>query len=169
MPLDSEEEVKKALGIKSFREMSKEKTLALYAALPDMANEVRLKLIEQIPTVQKFALDAVNVIEQTFEKTLESTDKSQEKLHDSFSEVRSVLKGELARDDISEEYRRYLIEQLGDDLKEQASKDTENKEFVAAQADDTRKSVIIITGIAILAGVVLAGGKVMLSRDDEIA
>lgn len=164
MTLDSEDAVKKALGISSFRELSKEKALALYAAIPDMANEVRMKLIEQIPAVQKFALDAVTAIEHTLDKTADSVDKNQVTVHDAMSDVRSVLKGELDREDISEEHRRFLVEQVVDSGKVESQSASEGQKLIAEQAGETRKAVIIVAGMAIVAGVVLGGGKVMLGR-----
>jgi hypothetical protein len=164
MTLDSEDAVKKALGINSFREMSKEKMLAFAASMPDMANEVRLKLIDQIPGFQKFALDAVNAVERTFEKTLESVDKNQEELRDSLGDIRSVIKGRLDRDGISEEHERFLVEKLLETGGMEAEQATENKKFKGEQANETRKSVLALAGIGLVAAVVLAGGKVMIGR-----
>jgi hypothetical protein len=164
MSLGSEEDVKKALGIKSFRELSKEKVLALAASMPEMANEVRLKLIEQIPAVQKFALDAVNAVERTFSKTIDSDDESGKRLQESFSDIRKVIQGELDRDDISEEHRRFLMKKLLDTSKTESEKDTESKKFRAEQAAETRNSVLMIVGLAVLTAILFAGGKVIATR-----
>lgn len=171
MTLDSEDAVKKKLGISSFRELSKDKMLAFAATMPEMANEVRLKLIDQIPGFQKFALDAVNVVERTFEKTLESNSESRRDVHQAFGDVRDVLKGELDKDDISEDHRKFLVEQLMKTSEVEAEKDTENKTFHSEQADGTRMVVLAVAGIALVAAVVLAGGQVIVAsgNDDDDA
>lgn len=164
MTLDSEDAVKKALGISSFREMSKEKMLAFAASMPNMANEIRVKLIEQIPGFQKFALDAVSAAERTFKETLTADEKRRGDLHASLAEIREVLKGRLDRDGISEEHERFLVDKLVETGTLEAEKDTESKKHDAQQAAETRKTAVALAGITVVAAVVLAGGKVVLGR-----
>ncbi len=166
MTLNDEESVKKALGINSFREMSKEKMLSFAATMPDMAKEVRLKLIEQIPAFREFALDAVNVAERTFTRTMDSNDEGRDQLHDAFADVRNAIKGQLAHDDITEEHRRYLIEKLIQVSQAESEKDSENKQFNAQQTDATRKTVVTLAGIGVIAAVVLAGGTAALRHGE---
>lgn len=167
MTLDSEDAVKKALGISSFREMSKEKTLALWASLPDVGKEVRLKLIEQIPGVQKFALDAIAAVRGTFEKSLDTNNESREQLHESLGQVRKVIEGRLEREGLSEEHERFLIERLIETGNLEAEKDSENKAFIAHEADHSRKAAFAIAGLGVVAAVVFAGGKIMLDRGGQ--
>lgn len=148
MTLNDEESVKKALGISSFREMSKEKMLSFAASMPEMAKDVRLKLIEQIPAFREFALDAVNAAEQTFTRTVDSNDDARDQLHDAFADVRDAITSQLAHDGISEEHRRLLTEQLIRLSQQESEKDSENKHFLAQQADGTRKVVVALAGSA---------------------
>ena len=48
----------------------------------------------------------------------------------------------------------------------ESAKDTEHKAFVAQEAGDSRKAVVALAGISVIAAVVLAGGKVMIGRGD---
>ena len=167
MTLGSEDAVKKVLGIDSFREMSKEKMLAFAASMPDMAKEVRMKLIEQIPGFQKFALDAINVAEQTFKETLSYEDKRGERLNDSMADVRESIKTQLADPNISEEHARFLNDKLIETGTIEANSQKESRAHDVKQADETRKSVVALAGIGLVAAIVLAGGKVMLGRGPQ--
>ncbi|MFF0188653.1 hypothetical protein [Streptomyces sp. NPDC005244] len=58
----NEAAVKRKLGIPNWRNLSKDKVLKFAAAMPEMATEVRLKLIEQFPAFKdlgKADIDAV--------------------------------------------------------------------------------------------------------------
>lgn len=169
MTLNDEAAVKKALGISTFREMSKEKMLAFAATMPDMAKEVRLKLVEQIPAFTNFALEAVNATERMLSEELDLNDKSRVQLHEALADVRATLKSELARDDLPEEHRRYLTDKLLSTTDTEAAKDTEHKAFVAKEAGESRKTVVALAGIGVIAAVILAGGKVMVGRGDAAA
>ncbi len=167
MTLNSEDAVKKALGIDSFREMSKEKMLAFAASMPDMAKEVRMKLIEQIPGFQKFAMDAINVAERTFKETLSNEDKRGERLNDSMADVRESIKTQLADPNISEEHARFLNDKLIETGTIEAESQKESRTHDAQQAGETRKAVVALAGIGLVAAIVLAGGKVMLGRGPQ--
>jgi len=162
MSLASEDDVKKALGISSFRELSKDKMLAFAAAMPDMANEVRVKLIEQLPSFQKFALEAVSFVERAHSATIDANEKSRAGAHEAFAEVRRLIKGELDQEGISDEQRRFLIETAVETADKEAAKDTENKRFL----DSALKTVGVAAGIAALAAVVFVGGKVIIRNDE---
>jgi hypothetical protein len=155
MSLDSEDAVKKALGINSFRELSKDKMLAFAATMPD---------IEQIPGFQKFALDAINAAERTFKETLTNEDHRGERLSDSMADIRDAIKTQLADGDVTEEHARFLIDRLIETGHMEAEGQKESRAHDAAQAGETRKSVKTLAGIGLVSAIVLAGGKVMLSR-----
>lgn len=167
MSLESEDAVKKALGISSFREMSKEKMLAFAASMPEMAKEVRMKLIEQIPGFQKFAMDAINAAERTFKETMSNEDKRGERLNDSMADIREVLKTQLADESISEEHARFLNEKLLETGSIEAASQMDSRAHDAHEAAETRKTVVALAGIGLVAAIVLAGGKVMLGRGPQ--
>lgn len=51
----TENEVKKALAIDSFRNMTKDKIMEFVSAIPNMDKEVAIKIIEQFPTYTESA------------------------------------------------------------------------------------------------------------------
>lgn len=164
MSLDSEHAVKKALGIVSFDDLSNDQILALETALPDMSNEVRLSLIETVPELQRFALEAMNGLEQTLETTLDASEKSRSDLHESLADVRSVLKGELDRDGISEEHARFLVEHVVDTVRIESEQHARTSEFAAEQARETRNAKLALAAMAIVAGLLWTGVKVIETR-----
>lgn len=54
MTFDSEDAVKKALAIDSWRNLSKDKLLRFVAMMPDMDKEVAVRTIEQFPQFKEF-------------------------------------------------------------------------------------------------------------------
>jgi hypothetical protein len=159
--LANEEAVKRALGISSFRELSKDKMLAFAAAMPDMANEVRVKLIEQLPGFQKFALDAVSAVERAFDSSLSANEHSQDQATEAFAEVRGLIKGELDRDDLREDHRQFLIRAALGTAESEARMDGDNKRFLAGAL----KTVGATAVIAAAAAVVLVGGRLVIGED----
>jgi hypothetical protein len=166
--LDSEDAVKKVLGINSFRELSKEKMLAFAATMPDMAQEVRLKLIEQIPGFQKFALDAINAAERTFTATLSNEEHRGDRLNDSMADIRDAIKTQLAGDDVTDEHARFLIDKLIETGHIEAEDQKESRAHDAVQAGESRKSITTLAGIGLVSAIVVAGGRVMLTRGGRL-
>lgn len=164
MTLDNEDAVKKALGVSSLSNMSDKEILEFGALLPDISENLQQGLIAQIPGFQKNALEAVNVMERTFEKTLESDDKSQTQLHESLGDIRQAVKGGLGRDGISEEHERFLIETLTETGHLEAEAVADRRKFLAEQANATRRADIIQASLPIVSMVVAVGFKIMISR-----
>lgn len=158
----NEDEVKQKLGIESWRNLSKDKMLRFAAMMPDIDTEVALKIVEQFPAFKEFALDAVKEMEKAHESTLKSNDKSQDHVYEALREIREILKGELDREDLSWEERKFIIEQIQENGKLVFQKDTESKHFL-----NTILGKVAVVGLgAIALGVVFVGGKMMLEQGD---
>lgn len=69
MKYKNEAEIMRALGIDTWRHLSKEKTVRFAAMMPDMDTEVAMKIVEQFPEFRKFATDAFGAIEKAHEAT----------------------------------------------------------------------------------------------------
>ncbi|WP_201132877.1 MULTISPECIES: hypothetical protein [Nocardiaceae] len=154
----------KQLDIESWRNLSKDKMLRFAALMPDMDTEVALKIIEQFPAFKEFALDTVKEIEKAHKSTLKSNDKSQKQVYKAFEDVREILKGELDKDDLTWDQRKFIIELIRENGKQVSQKDSENKEFL----NTVLGKVAVFGGGAIAAGVVFLGGKIMLEQGDGI-
>jgi len=160
--LESEDEVKKALEIDSWRNLSKDKVMRFAAMMPDMDKEVALSIVAQFPVFTRFALGALSFLEKASESTQAANKSSQERVHDAYRETRGVLKGELDQENLSPEDRRLILESILKTADKEFEKDTENKRFL----EDLFNKSAIAAGAAIIAGLVFVGGKIMLERGD---
>lgn len=163
MKYKNELEVKQALGIESWRNLSKDKMIRFAAMMPDMETEVALKVIEQFPVFKDFAVDVVDAMEKGHKATLSANLQSQEHVHQAFREIREILKGELDKEDLSWEERKYIIEQIQETGRQEFRKDSENKQFL----DRVLKGVLVGAGGALVAGLVFVGAKVMVESQDD--
>jgi hypothetical protein len=163
MKYKNEAEIKQALGIESWRNLSKDKMIRFAAMMPNMDTEVALKIVEQFPVFKDFAKDAVSAIERAHESTLSANAQSQEHVHRACQDVRDILKGELSKDDLSWEEKKFLIEQIQDTARMQFKKDSENKQFL----DGALKKVLVGATAALALCVAFVGGRVMAETKDN--
>lgn len=164
MGFENEDEVKRALDISSWRNLSKDKVLRFAAMMPKMSESVWLKIIQQFPRFKELALDTLNVLEREHRSTLESNSQSQERSHSAFQEIRRVFEGELRREDLSEEDRRFLIGKIMETGEREFEKDSENKRFL----DGLFNKAMLAGAGAIMAALVFVGAKVALERGRSV-
>lgn len=87
MTYSNEAEVKRALGIDTWRELSKDKMLTFAALMPDMDTELALKVIEQFPNFREFAGEVVEVMEGAQDATIASNERSGNQVHDALRDI----------------------------------------------------------------------------------
>jgi hypothetical protein len=158
----SEDEIKQALEIDSWRNLSREKVIKFAAMMPEMDKEVALSIVAQLPVFTKFGLDALKVMERVHESTLNFNERSQKNVHQAYREIREVLRDELKQEELSPEEKKFLIESLMNTGTKEFEKDSENKKFLEGLA----KNVAIGAGAIVLGAVVFVGGKVMLEQEN---
>ncbi|MCD0450009.1 hypothetical protein LO762_12515 [Actinocorallia sp. API 0066] len=152
-----EAEIKRTLGIDSFRNVSKDKILKFAAMMPDLDTEVAIKIIEQFPVFKEFAAGALNTLERTHSATLIANMHSQDAFHEDLRETREIFKAQLT-DDMPSEDRRDINEKLIELAQMSYKKDSENKKSLS----ENLKTVGVVVGV--VAGSVLAalGGKAVI-------
>jgi hypothetical protein len=160
MTFDSEDAVKKALGIESWRNLSKANVMRFAALMPDMNREVMLAIVTQFPAFTQFAVKTLAGLGEAARGTRESNDASQERLEEGRANLRAAIERELARDDLSMEDRKYWVDQLQKCLADQGQDDARNKAFLR----DVLNREHVTTGVALLAAVVFVGGRVLIER-----
>lgn len=158
---ENEEDVKRALGIGSWRSLSKDKVMRFATEMPKMSEAVLLKIIQQFPKFKELALDTLSILEREHRSTLESNSQSQERSHNAFQEIRRLLEGELSREDLSEEDRRFIIGRIMETGDREFEKDSENKRFL----DGLFNKAIFAGAAAIVAALVFVGAKVAFERE----
>lgn len=163
MTYSNESEIKQALGIESWRNLSKDSMLRFAAMMPDMDTEVALKIVEQFPTFKEFAVNVVDAMEKAQETTVSANAQSQDHVHRAFREIREILKGQLDREELSFEERKFLIEQIQETGRQEFLKDSENKRFL----DGVLGKALLGAGGALVASIVFVGARVLAEGQDD--
>lgn len=155
MTLRSEDDVKKALNIDSWRNLSKDKLLTFVAEMPQMDHEVALKVIEQFPDFKSLVGETLNSFEQRYESAQKFSWKSQKKVHEAFQSYRETLNRELGRDNLSVEERFSILEMLRQAVAMESEKDSEHKAFTVKLV-----TIAATVGVAAIGTAIAAlGGK----------
>ncbi|GHB84884.1 hypothetical protein GCM10010347_64750 [Streptomyces cirratus] len=152
----NEAAIRRKLGIPNWRNLSKDKVLRFAAAMPEMATEVRLKLIEQFPAFKDLGKADIDAVTEAHKATLAANENSQKHFYQASQDQRDALRADLGRDDLSWEQREALHDRLDQNVRQVNEKDSESKQFLGAGM-----KVVAAAGVAALGlGVVFVGGKI---------
>ena len=99
----SEEEVKKALAINNFREVSKEKLIDFISLIPNMDKDVAISVINQFPIYADFAKNMVSTLKDMCDRILEENNSSQMEVISAYRKILDELSELLKKDDLSAE------------------------------------------------------------------
>ncbi|MGW6616987.1 hypothetical protein ACWGA0_26515 [Streptomyces erythrochromogenes] len=158
----NEAAVKRKLGIPNWRNLSKDKVLKFAAAMPEMATEVRLKLIEQFPAFKDLAKADVDAVTEAHKSTLAANENSQNHFYQASQDQRDALLADLERDDLSWAQREALYDRLDRNVRQVSEKDSESKQFLGAGM-----KVVAAAGVAAVGlGVVFVGGRIAGASED---
>ena len=152
----SVEEVKNALKIDSFRNLSKDKIMEFVSLIPNMDKEVAINIIEQYPAFAKLSESMVAQLNKMCDTALEKNEESQRSTIQAYKQILGELSNQLHMEDISKEEREKITKQMIEIADKISVKDTENKAFID-------KVVKYSTGLAIGAlflGVAILGVKI---------
>ena len=150
--LVSVEEVKNALKIDSFRNLSKDKIMEFVSLIPNMDKEVAIKIIEQYPAFAKLSESMVAQLNKMCDTALEKNEESQRLTMQAYKQILDELSNQLHMEDISKEEREKITKQMIEIADKISVKDTENKAFIDKMAKYS-------TGFAI--GVVVLGAAIL--------
>jgi hypothetical protein len=164
MVIRTEEDAKRELGIDTWRNLSKDKVLQFVAMMPEIDNEVQLRIIEQLPEITKLAVKVMSAVRKAHESTLSSNEKSQGNVHRGYQEARAAIIAQLQRDDLNPDERRYLNEILMQTADKESAKDSENKHYL----DRWINRVALGAAAAAVLTAVAVGGKVALQKGDAL-
>ena len=163
MKYTNENEVKKALGIESFRNMKKDDIVQFFTMLPDIDKELSLKIIDQFPNFKEYALTAVEGFQETTKGLLNSNIQSEENLHTAWQDVRRILEAQLKNPDTTSEEKLRYAEMIMETARQESAKDSENKRFLTDFMDKSGRILggVLMAGIVAIAGV---GGMKQLKK-----
>jgi len=129
-------QVKEYLDIPDFRHLTRDKLIKFVSAIPDMDNEVAIKIIEQFPEFTGYAKVLVDHYDGMCNDILKGNGRSVQAVMDGYKQTLDLL-DELAKDEKSSaEDRRYFAEEMVKIADKMAASDTSNKNFLAGITKD---------------------------------
>lgn len=144
-----EEDVKRALKINSFRNLSKDKVMQFASMIPYMDKDVAIAIINQFPVYADFGKAAIEQYSQTCKSILEGNRESQAATIKSYQYVLECLSREMDKD-ISAQERKELTERMIDIADKIAEADKRNKEYLL-------ESLKTIGGVVLFVIIAVAG------------
>lgn len=147
------DEVKNALEIDSFRNLSKDKIMEFVSLIPNMDKDVAMAIIEQFPSYAEMASNMVAELNGMCDKALQENGESQKETISAYKMVLSDLAELLKKDDISPEERTIITDKMILVADKVAAKDSENK----VHLENIVKYRGSIIGGALLLGAVILG------------
>ena len=162
MSIYDEQSVLHELGISSWEKLSKKNFMKFVSMMPEMSEEVRTKIIEQLPEFKKLCSEGIETAKQAFLSLLDKHDKQTEKLIDCINNIQENIAKELEKDSLTSEDRKVIIEALLEIAKIYNSMDERNKKFFDTVFGKLLKGIGMVVGAAIL----FVGGKFIV--DDII-
>ena len=158
----NESAVKKALNIDSFRNLSKEKVMQFASMIPYMDKEVALKVIEQFPVYADFGRAAIEQYTKTCDSILEKNKENQTAVVHGYQTILDALAKKIEKEDLSEEDRKAITEDMITVADKIAEADLNNKKFL----DRMGNKILLGVGIAFFAVAAAIGVNSNLGTSD---
>ena len=150
--LITEEDVKKALGVKSFRDVSKDKIKDFISLIPNMDKDVAIAIVNQFPAYAEFASTTITELKNICDTTMKSNDASQMESISAYRKILDDLGEVLKKDEITAEERDSISNKMIMVADKIALKDTENKDFIAG---------LVKYGVPVLASALVIGATIL--------
>lgn len=166
----NENAVKKALKIDSFRNLSKEKVMQFASMIPYMDKEVAMKVIDQFPVYADFGKAAIEQYTKTCDNILEKNKESQEAVIHGYQTILDVLAKRMDKENLTEEERKSITEDIIAVADKIAEADLNNKKFLDRMGNKILLGVGMITlAVAAALGVNanLGGGDIPELEDNN--
>lgn len=145
----SEDAVKHALKIDSFRNMSKDKIMQFASMIPYIDREVAIAIINQFPVLADFGKAVISCYMKMCDNMLEKNRESQMAVIQGYQTILDALSKRMDAESITEEERKSITEDMISVADKIAEADLQNKKFL----DKIGTKVLWgILGIAALVG-----------------
>lgn len=154
----SEIELKRALGIESFRNLSKDTLLRFLEQLPEVDPELAIELIKQVPEIRVLATSVLDDAARAHEAALGSNSSSQEMVHEIHLKTLEILEAELKKDLSPEDWQR-VLEEIRIVASNAMLRDTENKRYLAELLDMRLTAAVVASAAAVVGVIVVVATK----------
>ena len=160
MKYKNEMQIKKAMGIKTWRNLSRDKVIRFAAMMPDMDKEVMLEIIKTFPEFTKYGNDLLESLRETIQTTIDKNSEDYRMGLAIIQKTQEICGVQLNRADISEEERILIWNNLMEVTRMVPTLDKENKKHYEFLNNKYFKATVA----ALTAAVVFIGGKVALDQ-----
>lgn len=150
------------MNIADFRHLTKDKVISMASMLDKMDPEVAKKALEQFPEFTNTAKEMLTNYKETLDRGLSDNKESVQSYYDSCSVILDSLKKELENEQLSFEYKKYIVDKMFEISKMVGEKDSENKKFISTLVGTG--GVAVVAAIAVLASVL--GGNTKFEAND---
>lgn len=164
MALGSENELLPKLDVSSLSTILPEKFPEVLLLIPEMSDDLRLKVLDQVPGFMQFALESMKTLEETLENTTDAIGHEQTQLHDSFADLRRILAERLQTPGISESHAEFIIDKMIEMQRDEKGQSNDTNKLIAEQADATRLSKMINVAIPLVVTAIAAGAQIAINR-----
>lgn len=125
----TEQKVLRKLDIPDFRHLTKDKVVSFVSMLPQMDPEVAKCALEQFPAFAETSLAVVSCLRESMEAIVSGNAENMAEFNARCQEALTALEAELAREDLTDEGRKMVIDGIMGVIGAISQKDAENKEF----------------------------------------
>lgn len=122
--LVSESDVKNALNIDSFRNLSKDKIMEFVSLIPNMDKDLAMAIINQFPAYSEMAKCVVEQLTITCDSAIAENTSSQNAVYSAYRKILDDLGDILKREDITAEERDSISSKMIEVADKMAAKDT---------------------------------------------
>lgn len=126
----SEKAVKRALGIESFRNVSKDKIMEFASMIPYIEKDVAIAIINQFPVYADFGKATIEQYTRICSIILENNKESQKAVVNGYQTILDALAKRITKENISEIERKSITEDMIAIADKIAAVDLENKKFL---------------------------------------
>ena len=109
----SEEDVKRLLGIKDFRHLSKKQVVSFISAIPQMDPQVAKEVIDQFPQMANMAVDLAKEYREALDSAIKANDASSKDVAATIDKVIDILSDQLNKGDLTTEERLQIVDIIG--------------------------------------------------------
>lgn len=169
----SEDAVKRALKIDSFRNLSKDKIMQFASMIPYMDKEVAIAIINQFPKFADFGKIAISSYMQMCDNILKDNKENQTAVVHGYQTILDALSKRMEIESTTEEDRKAIIEDMITVADKIALADLQNKKFLDRMGT---KGLCGVLGVAAIIGAGIGvhsaiggGGQIpqLVDNDDD--
>lgn len=143
----TENDVKRALRIDSFRNLSKDKVMEFASMIPDMDKDVAIAIINQFPSFADFGKTAISKYMETCDSLLKNNEECQASAIYSYQSILDTLSNRMETACNTEEERKAITEDMITVADKLAELDQKNKQFLKDMANKAFGGLFLITCI----------------------